>query len=119
MSKIALLLLLPLLACKADMDAFTDKTFDIISKAIATIPGGYRPYEPARFFGRRNACEALAEMADFQMKWTRNAKIQPAALRVQYLRALRQIKREAAAVAMRPEYQARCRRMMRLFRRGI
>ncbi|KFD54180.1 hypothetical protein M514_04957 [Trichuris suis] len=113
MNQISVLLLI--LSGYAYAQLFPSSDYAFLQSMIATRPAGFQLYDRG-FYGGKNACEALSDVADRQLQWARSSNLRPEQKR-QYMDTLRTIKREAKKAGRREQDLMQCRRFLDLYMR--
>ncbi|KFD54182.1 hypothetical protein M514_04959 [Trichuris suis] len=96
-----------------DSRLFPKEYSDTLNRGINAIPGGIQPIGKEIYLPK-NPCQALAYVADMQIRWAKTAKIKPASLRNEYLRTLRIIRRDAKRAGRHDEFQ-QCMYLLQLY----
>uniref|UniRef100_A0A5S6QUN3 Uncharacterized protein n=1 Tax=Trichuris muris TaxID=70415 RepID=A0A5S6QUN3_TRIMR len=112
MSLVSLLLLI--LSSYVSAQLFPSGYYGALQSVVAVRPPGFHLYD-RNIYGRKNACEALADIADDQLQWARKADIRPPERKRQYLETLRNIKRDAKRSGRRDQDLLQCKRFLGLY----
>uniref|UniRef100_A0A5S6QMV2 Uncharacterized protein n=1 Tax=Trichuris muris TaxID=70415 RepID=A0A5S6QMV2_TRIMR len=88
---------------------------DTLSRGINAIPGSIQSISKDMYL-QRNPCQALADVADKQIKWAKTAKIKPISLRNDYLRTLKIIRRDAKRAGRHDDFH-QCMHLLQLYMR--
>ncbi|CDW57569.1 transcription state regulatory protein AbrB [Trichuris trichiura] len=112
MKQIFVLLILSGYACA---QLFPPGGYSVLQSVIAARPPGFQLYDRS-FYGGKNACEALSDVADRQLQWARTSNL-PSDQKKRYMDTLRTIKREAKKAGRKNQDLMQCSQFLNLYMR--